>query len=464
MDGQVDGREGAGAVPSSASLQGIPDHVARCLTTALEAARNPEATRDAESERAARAAAAEVIQAARAVQAWAESVETAGTRALLRSVEEDCAINLGQSEPRSSRQTRLREARRATVAELGLLTGLSQTQCQERVALASATVARAGYLRQRMEGGTVSAHRAITLNRETSHLDPLTADDITRRALVPLDGEPTSRDDPGSFKAEVEVVAGALPLSQGTFRRRLKRQLTKAESAAGVAERKTTEHEDARDVRTDDGNFGMATTWIEATRDRAYAAQERVDAIARSARQAGDERTLRQLRSDVATDLLIHGTVPGDQILGAPPAARLNVSVGLATLLPDAEAGPTDSGVRTGADTHDSDAPGEVPGLGFLTPDQVRRIALTAGATWRRVVTDPVTESRSRRPRPTGPLRRCASWSSQETAPVGRPAARSRREGQTSTTTFRGCAVRHCRRRAPRIQTICTRCTAGTIT
>jgi hypothetical protein len=34
---------------------------------------------------------------------------------------------------------------------------------------------------------------------------------------------------------------------------------------------------------------------------------------------------------------------------------------------------------------------GEVPGLGFLSPEQVREVAVRAGSTWARLVTDPVT-------------------------------------------------------------------------
>lgn len=388
-------------VPDSLSLKGIPPHVARCLAVAIDAARGPAPTLFGTSaaERAARVTAGDVIQASRVVQAWAESVEARGTRMVLRSVEEDCGVDLGQHEPGSTREARRREARRATAAELEILTGLSATMCRDRVALASATDGRAGYLRIRMEQGTLDAYRAIALCQETRHLDALTADSIARSVLKPLDGEASTVTDPGSLDAELAVVARQLPVSQGTFRRRLKRQLTKAESAAGLTARKAAERQAARDVRTGDGPYGTATTWIEAMRDRAYAAQHRIDAIARSARQAGDERTLAQLRSDIATDLLIHGTVAGDHVLGSPPAARLNVYVNLATLLPDpGDAGDPGTGevVRSGTDNataarFDSDGLGEVPGLGFLTGDQVRRLALTAGSVWRRLVTDPTT-------------------------------------------------------------------------
>lgn len=101
--------------------------------------------------------------------------------------------------------------------------------------------------------------------------------------------------------------------------------------------------------------------------------------MARAARAGGDERTLDQLRSDIATDLLIHGQVAGDPLLGSAPPGKLNVYVPIEAILPLGDGVMSDESL------------GEVPGLGFLTAEQVRRVALAAGSTWRRLVTDPVT-------------------------------------------------------------------------
>ena len=46
---------------------------------------------------------------------------------------------------------------------------------------------------------------------------------------------------------------------------------------------------------------------------RVVAAMERVDDVARRLRGDGDARTLTQLRSDVALDLLLYGWVTGNQ-------------------------------------------------------------------------------------------------------------------------------------------------------
>ncbi|WP_018155151.1 HNH endonuclease signature motif containing protein [Demetria terragena] len=363
------------ATPPTLSLQGVPDHVARELMRAVKLLGTIDADPETDLE-----SAGDLISAAQAVSGWAESMEIEGTRRLVHAIEQDPVIDLGEREPRSSARTRRAEARRAAALEVQVLTGRSLSQCRDRVALAAATPARGGYLRERLASGTTCAYRVITVVKETRHLDPLTADRIARAALRPLGKAATDPIDPESLHGEIAAAAEAgFPLSQGTFRRRLRAELTRVESTRGLGDRLATEAVAGREMRTELGNFGMAITWISAERDRAFAATSRIDRLARAARSGGDERTLDQLRSDIATDLLIHGQVPGDALLGSAPSARLNVYVPIEAILPLAD------GAGSG------ESLGEVPGLGFLTPEQVRRVALASGSTWRRLVTDAVT-------------------------------------------------------------------------
>jgi hypothetical protein len=116
--------------------------------------------------------------------------------------------------------------------------------------------------------------------------------------------------------------------------------------------------------------------WVTGDGSRITAAAARVDRIARRLRNGGDQRTLAQLRADVATDLLLRGWIPNDPTfaqLGQPPAATVHVVVSLATLLSQ------DAGV------------GQIPGWGALPAQQTRVLALAAGSIWTRIVTDPLT-------------------------------------------------------------------------
>lgn len=393
---------------------------------------------------AARQAAGHLIRVARGVQAWAEHVELEATRRLLAAVECDPDLDLGQHDAPSRRTTRAGLARTAVATELQVLTGLPITQCRDRVALAAATDERAGYLRARVASGTTSLHRACTVLKDTRHLDPLTADQIARTALRPIDGAATSATDPtvgghrayprfvadparaaapgahacdraasggGSagaadrdgapdgdgtgggepgvrhegaildpsptrpdgFASETAALVGLGGVSQDTFRKRLARSVAGALPPDRDAERVHREAKAGRDLRLAPGQDGVSYLDLTAESDRVFAAHERIDRIARGARQAGDSRTLAQLRADLTTDLLIHGNVPDDHLLGDAPPGRVHVVVSLATLL--------------GLD----DRVAEAPGRGFLTAAQVRRVAVRAGSTLRRIVTDPTT-------------------------------------------------------------------------
>ncbi|WP_052593680.1 HNH endonuclease signature motif containing protein [Luteipulveratus mongoliensis] len=415
----------ADAAPESLSLVGLPAHLASWLVDVVGAVsgRGPvspslAAAAEIDEYEAARAAAGVLITAAQGVQAWAESIEAEAIGQLVTGIEDDPGLNVGQHEARSTRRSRQGLARSAATVEVQLLTGLPITQCRERVAFATATAERAGYLRARLRQGTVSGWRARTLLKETAHLDPLTADMVAKRVLAPVGAVPLESDaDPAAQRTELAGVLGSVPLSQATFRRRLARQLVLAESASEAAARATQDAVARRDVDTVAGSHGVAHTTITASRERAFAAQQRVTALARRARAAGDGRTLAQLRSDIATDLLIRGQVPGDALLADAPAAQLQVIVHLSTLLPGAtgacsDADPMRRGGRRSArgrlisdcsptnatPPHPSgSAPltghgvAEVPGYGFLTADQVRNLAFAEGSVWRRLVTDPLT-------------------------------------------------------------------------
>ena len=123
--------------------------------------------------------------------------------------------------------------------------------------------------------------------------------------------------------------------SHASFTRELRRQVRIHEPSDELRA------EDALVRRTAFGELhddGMGTVVITGKGERVVAAMERVDDIARTLRAAGDGRTLTQLRSDVALDLLLQGWPP-EGVDGIPgpllsaPAAHVNIVVSLNTLL-----------------------------------------------------------------------------------------------------------------------------------
>ena len=171
---------------------------------------------------------------------------------------------------------------------------------------------------------------------------------------------------------------------------------------------------------------GMGTLVMTGEAGRVAAAMDRVDQLARRLRTDGDERTLNQLRSDVALDLLLYGwhapcpTPPDPSRWGRPERTVGSRSPGPAAATGTASAtGPASAAApasaldlpEVSARTFVGQAPparvtvtvslatllgeehsvGELPGYGYLSGEQVRSLAFARGSAWRRLVTDPVT-------------------------------------------------------------------------
>lgn len=141
---------------------------------------------------------------------------------------------------------------------------------------------------------------------------------------------------------------------------------------------------------------GMAHLGITATTDQVLLADHRLTHAARQRRRDGDERTIAQLRSDLALDLLIGRADDVPTPAYARPVVNLTVPVQTVMGLAD------DPGVLSGGDV--------VPaGL-------ARAIAADPDATWHRMLTDPgggMVELSTTSYRPTGPVWRhvVAEWS-----------------------------------------------------
>lgn len=314
-------------------------------------------------------AALQIIEAVEAVKAWSDELSMAATAAMVAEFEVDFADL--EPEPSASRPSRtwehrrfLRSCRSAAAREIQVATGLPITQCQRRVWLSACEPERVLFTRDQMRLGRVTLTRAIELTEGTAHLDAFTAAAIAKRVLRPLTGP------------DGAPLPGVAPLSQATFRARLHRQLVLHHGRPGEAERTHEAAVEARRITAEPHPDGTGALVITGDGPRISAAQCRVDKIARRLRKDGDERTLDQLRADLATDLLMHGWIPNDPRfaqIGTSPAAQVQLIVSLPTVL------GLDHGV------------GQIPGWGAVSGQAARKLAMRAGSIWKRVVTDPLT-------------------------------------------------------------------------
>ncbi|MGH3713480.1 MAG: DUF222 domain-containing protein [Micromonosporaceae bacterium] len=178
---------------------------------------------------------------------------------------------------------------------------------------------------------------------------------VVADALAVLDG-------PAADRVVERVLPVAAGLTTGALRARLARLVIAVDPAA--AQRRLDRAVSERRLVCEPDTDGSARiTALGLPPDRAVAATERVDALARAAKLAGDTRTLDQLRADVLLGLL-DGTHAGP----GPVQRRgvVELTVPLATL---AEL---------------SESPGELAGFGPVTADVARRVAeAQRRATWR---------------------------------------------------------------------------------
>ena len=327
----------------------------------------------------------QVLEAVERVKAWADGCGLAALRRLHEAVSEQCRHldddRAALGGPRAGlTPTALRhECRTAAVDEVVLASGLSEAQVTRRLDLALDEDGRASVLHAALADGRVSLDRAIRVHHDTQGISPEETRAICTRLLA--------RNADGSVR------------SHRAFCRELRRQvvLHTPDLAAARA--------DALTRRTAYGvieNDGTGTLTVTGEAGRVTAAMERVDDLARRLRAAGDTRTLTQLRSDVALDLVLYGwTSPGElpseaapTFVGQPPPAHVTLVVPLSTLLgvPD---DPDTTGPAGGAGGAGGGGGGagvaELPGYGFISGLHARQLAMASGSVWRRLVTDPAT-------------------------------------------------------------------------
>lgn len=218
--------------------------------------------------------------------------------AALRSEIDHQLFGAGESAgPDTRARHRRADSDAATVDELATASGMSRLYTHGLVRFAGAAPARVARGREAVAAGQVELRRVIDWYEATDHLTEEDALAIGDSVFTPRrDGTPRSASD---------------------FRRLLSKRVKQAEAADREARRQRTEEALAQRsswaTPADDGT-GSLTVTGEAT--RVAAAHSRLDAAARRAKAAGDERSLSQLRSDLHLDLLLVGQLPSGRAPG----------------------------------------------------------------------------------------------------------------------------------------------------
>lgn len=330
-----------------------------------------------------------LLQAVERVKAWADAQGLVALARLREAVEREVSdrhYTLASEGHFVGPGQVARETDAATVDEVAIATGLPEGVVQRRLALAVDDDGRYGVLTAALAAGEVTLDRAVRVAETTSVLDPVTVKAISTR-LVTRDpvGQPTMA------TADGQGVPGGVR-SHRWFVRELRRQVVLHQTDPTVTRGEELTRRTAYGRLDEDGTGTLVVTGEGL---RVTAALDRVESIARRLRQQGDARTLENLRSDVALDLILTGWAPGSGVTGFDviglqgecPPAHVTVTVGLSTLL--------------GQDERVAD----VPGWGAIGAVHARQAAMATGSVWRRLVTDPLTgaglDLSTRRYRPT---------------------------------------------------------------
>ena len=305
----------------------------------------------------------QVLEAVERLKAWADSRGLAALRRLHEAVAEQCRHldddHVALSGRGLSRSELRHEALTSAVDEVVLATGLPEAQVARRLDLALDDDGRGRVLVAALADGEVSLDRALRVHHDTRGISPEETRAICRRLL--------SRNADGSRR------------THRAFGRELRRQVALHTPDTAQARADALTERTAYGVIESDGT---GTLLVTGEAGRVAAAMDRVDDLARRLRAAGDARTLTQLRSDVALDLVLYGWaspggVPAEAtptFVGQPPPARVTLVVSMETLLGLSSVGAA-----------------ELPGYGYVGAAQARQLATANGSVWRRLVTDPVT-------------------------------------------------------------------------
>ncbi|PZS04506.1 MAG: HNH endonuclease [Pseudonocardiales bacterium] len=223
--------------------------------------------------------------------------------------------------------------------EVGLALRIASRTADRRIEAATRLVERLPATVSAMRRGAVTHSKARALAEETDQL--CAADAAT---------------------VEATVLDRAAESTPGQLRRRTARAVIRIDPAAAAARRRTAETDRSVWLRPD--ACGMATLGARLCAADAVGIFELLDQTARSARAAGDARTLQQLRADILVQ-----RVGGAALAASRPLVQIVVPAA--------------------AVVDDCAAPAELAGYGPVDHELAREIIATG--VWQRLTADPST-------------------------------------------------------------------------
>jgi hypothetical protein len=234
-------------------------------------------------------------------------------------------------------------------------------------------------------------------------------------------------DEPAGVAAVVE--AEVLPRTAGRSVKQVRADVARALNRVdpdGAADRHRTARAGRTVSRPKILQDGMAGLWTVLPAADAVRLDSMLDALARRSRQAGDPRTLDQLRADELVDRVLgrsqHLIAPDGTVLPSrrDGAHEVHDAFGTAVGCASGGAGAEAAAAATGAPAEPAqsrprdveeatlrtvvhvtvslstllgadDEPGDLAGYGPVDAQQARAMALDLGSTWQRLVTDPLS-------------------------------------------------------------------------
>ncbi len=268
-----------------------------------------------------------------------------------------------------------------------MATGVGTGEVARRLVLATSP-RRHRVVLAALRTGETSLHRALQVVSETASVSDADVTAVAEAVLAPShDGQ---------------------RVPHRTFMSRLRRAVASVDQR-GAAERRAH----ARSRRGVFGRLtedGMGCLTVVADADAVAAITDRLDAEARALRGTGDDRTLDQVRCDLATEALLRGHLYSRGIAGSHPAtAGAAVSSTAADSAESAESAQSDTSVHIAGPvmgravglvwlvvpfevaTGDSDAACELPGHGWVTAAHAREVIARPGSVWRTLPVDVTT-------------------------------------------------------------------------